>query len=283
MEQLLQIDGAPLHVLCEGSGPVCVLSSGLGGAWFDWDQVARLLVPHRTVVRFDRPGYGLSALAPAGTRPSAAGEAARIHHVLDALGLPGPCTVAGHSLAAFHVEAFARLHPARTAGLVLLDGSSEPAPHPRPLPDLRGAAARAAAGLLTAAAVPYLFGPLGRRIVVRAATVQGYDPAPDALVRRCYRPGRALAAALSEYAGYLDVAAQLAELRTRAPLPEVPVTVLAADDGSGSRRTLRGLRRQERLAERLGTGLRTARPAGHLLMMDRPEAVAAAVLDTYRT
>ncbi|WP_232246362.1 alpha/beta fold hydrolase [Kitasatospora mediocidica] len=287
--RLLRLGGAPLHVVCEGSGPVCVLTSGLGGVWFDWDRVAALLVPHRTVVRFDRPGHGLSAPAPG--RGSGSGhavapaqllvrEADRIRQVLDALGLPGPCTVAGHSLAAFHVEAFARLHPARVAGLVLLDGSTEPAPRPRPLPAVRAATARATGRVLTAAAVPYLAGPAGRRLVVRYATVLGHDPAPAALVRRCYRPGRALTAALLENTHYLDIAAQLAELRTRAPLPDVPVTVLAAYDRSGSRRALDWLRRQERLAELLGGTLRTAAPAGHLLMLDRPEAVAAAVLDT---
>ncbi|WP_280672086.1 MULTISPECIES: alpha/beta fold hydrolase [unclassified Kitasatospora] len=278
--RLLRIDGAALHVLCEGSGPVCVLASGLGGVWFDWDHVVRRLVAHRTVVRFDRPGYGLSAPAPPGRDvPSAAGEAERIRRILDALGLTGPCTVAGHSLAAFHVEAFARLYPERTAGLVLLDGSTEPEPRPRPLPAVRTAAARTTARLMTAAALPYLAGPTGRRLVVRACTVRRRDPAPDALVRRCYRPGRALAAVLLENTHYLDVAAQLAALRTRAPLPDVPVTVLAAYDRSGSRRALDWLRRQERLAEQLGGTLRIAAPARHLLMLDRPEAVAAAVLD----
>lgn len=281
--QLLRIGGTVLHVVREGSGPVCVLASGLGGVWFDWEQVARLLVAHRTVVRFDRPGCGLSAPAPGRGVPSAAGEAERIRQVLDALGLAGPCTVAGHSLAAFHVEAFARLHPARTAGLVLLDASTEPGARPRPLPAVRTAVARAAARLMTAAALPYLAGPTARRLVVRACTAQGFDPAPDALVRRCYRPGRALTAALLENTHYLDVAAQLAALRTRAPLaPGGPVTVLAAYDRSGSRRALEWLRRQEELAAQLGGTLRTAAPAGHLLMLDRPAAVAAAVLDTRR-
>ena len=45
-------------------------------SWFDWDPVVPLLAPHRTVVRFDRPGHGLTG--PAAARPPPPGEAHRI-------------------------------------------------------------------------------------------------------------------------------------------------------------------------------------------------------------
>ncbi|MYT18842.1 hypothetical protein GTW69_00795, partial [Streptomyces sp. SID7760] len=82
------MDGVALHVVVEGrrgaggsgaawSGPPVVLSAGLAMAWFDWDPVAALLVAQgRTVIRFDRPGHGLSG--PATAPPTAAGEARRI-------------------------------------------------------------------------------------------------------------------------------------------------------------------------------------------------------------
>ncbi|WP_369334548.1 alpha/beta fold hydrolase, partial [Streptomyces chryseus] len=60
--RFLDIGGAAHHVVVEGAGPVCVLSAGLGMSWFDWDPVVPLLAPFRTVVRFDRPGHGLSCL-----------------------------------------------------------------------------------------------------------------------------------------------------------------------------------------------------------------------------
>ncbi|WP_406198756.1 alpha/beta hydrolase [Kitasatospora sp. NBC_01560] len=281
--RFLRIGGTPLHVRTEGTGPVCLLTGGLGSSWFDWDLVVPFLAPYRTVVRFDRPGYGLSAPAPA-TRtggPTLTDEAERIRAVLDALGLREPCTVAGHSLAGFHVEAFARLHPNRTAGLVLLDGSSEPAPRPLPAPALRDAAARAAAGAATALAVPYLLGPAVRRLVARASTVRREDLAPAPLVRHCYRTGRGLRALLRENTAYLDQAADLAGLRRAAPLPDgLPVTVLAADDGCRTSRTEDWLGRQQSLAALLGADFRTTAPAGHLVMFDRPDAVASAVLDT---
>ncbi|MFE6055502.1 alpha/beta fold hydrolase [Kitasatospora sp. NPDC056446] len=281
--RFLRIDGVPLHVRTEGSGPVCLLSGGLGSSWFDWDLVVPFLAPYRTVVRFDRPGYGLSAAEPATGRPAptAAGEARRIRAVLDGLGLGGPCTVVGHSLAGFHVEAFARLHPERTAGLVLVDGSVEPSARPYPAPRARDLAARAVAGAATALAVPYLLGPAARRTAARLSTVRREDLAPAPLARHCYRTGRALRALLRENGRYLDLAAELDGLRRARPLPEgLPVTVLAADDGCRNRRTEDWLAAQRELAALLGADFRTTAPAGHLVMFDRPDAVASAVLDT---
>ncbi|MFD0347582.1 hypothetical protein ACFQ0M_19180 [Kitasatospora aburaviensis] len=99
--------------------------------------------------------------------------------------------------------------------------------------------------MATAFAVPYLLGPTVRRLVARAATVRREDLAPRPLVRHCYRTGRALRAVLRENTRYLDVAAELDELRGVVPLPEeLPITVLAADDGCRTRRTEEWLDRQ---------------------------------------
>ncbi|MER5962593.1 alpha/beta fold hydrolase [Streptomyces sp. NPDC002057] len=264
----VRIGGVAHHVVVEGSGPVCVLSAGLGLSWFDWEPVVPLLAPHRTVVRFDRPGHGLSEPAVAPT--TAAGEAHRIAALLDALPRPagpaGPVTVVGHSIAGFHAEAFARLHPDRTAALVLVDSSVEE--HPRTPARTYSGTARAAAAVLSAAGVPAALGPAVRRAAVRR------DPAPAALVRRVYRTSRVLRGALLENARYGAVAAELLGLRATHPLrPDLPVTVLAAPDGSA-----RWERRQRALARRLGAFYEAAVPSGHLVMLDRPDAVARAVL-----
>ncbi|MFL9682730.1 alpha/beta fold hydrolase [Streptomyces sp. KL110A] len=157
---LLRIGGVAHHVAVDGHGPVCVLSAGLGLCWFDWDPVVPLLAPHRTVVRFDRPGHGLSqgTTAP----PTLAGEAHRIAALLDALGLPGPVTVVGHSIAGLHAEGFARLHPDRTAALVLVDSSTED--HPRPG---RLGWTVPAGTALTALGLPAALGPALRRLALR--------------------------------------------------------------------------------------------------------------------
>ncbi|MDV5145149.1 alpha/beta hydrolase [Streptomyces sp. SBC-4] len=297
----VRIGGVAHHVVVEGSGPVVVLSAGLGLSWFDWDPVVPLLAPYRTVVRFDRPGHGLSA--PAVAPPTAAGEADRIASLLDALGAGGALdaldtpgaldasgapdalgargapdaldvldghqapvtvTVVGHSLAGFHAEAFARLHPTRTAALVLVDSSVEE--HPRP--SRTAAVSQALGRALSAAGVPAALGPAVRRAAVRR------DPAPGALIRRVYRTSRVLRGTLLENAHYGAVAAELLDLRDRFPLPPgLPITVLAAPDGSA-----RWERRQRALARRLDASYEAVVPSGHLVMVDRPDAVARAVL-----
>ncbi|MFF3320282.1 alpha/beta fold hydrolase [Streptomyces sp. NPDC003035] len=273
MSVFVRVGGVAHHVVVEGTGPVCVLSAGLGMSWFDWDPVVPLLAPHRTVVRFDRPGHGLSA--PAAVPPSATGEAHRIAGLLDALSLPGPATVVGHSIAGFHAEAFARLHPDRAAGIVLVDSSVEERARTPRAPALRTAAARGLGALLTATGAPAGAGPAVRRTTVRLSRATGGDPAPADLVRRVYTTSRAMRGALLENTHYRAVAAELLALRDRFPLPPgLPVTVLAAPDGSA-----RWARRQRALARRLGARYEAVEPSGHLMMWDRPDAVARAVRD----
>ncbi|MEU4124409.1 alpha/beta fold hydrolase [Streptomyces virginiae] len=278
----VRVDGVPLHVLVEGRGPVCVLSAGLAMAWFDWDAVAALLAAEgRTVVRFDRPGHGLSG--PFTAPPTTAGEAHRIAGLLDALGYGGPAadpvTVVGHSIAAFHAEGFARLYPLRTAGLVLLDASVEEDPRTVLPAALRTGAARALGRAVTAAGLPAALGPTARRATVRASRTGGGDPAARDLVRRCYRTGRVWRGALLENSRYPDMAAELAALRRTRPLT-APTTVLAGHDGSAGRGALRWLGRQADLADRIGARFEVAEPAGHLVMLDRPDQVARAVMET---
>lgn len=265
----VRIDGVPHHVVVEGSGPPVLLSAGLGMAWFDWDEVAALLAPQRTVVRFDRPGHGLSG--PAAAPPTASGEGDRIAAVLDAVGVSGPVTVVGHSIAGFHAEAYARLHPSRTAALVLVDSSVEP--EARVGVSARVGSARVAGAVLSGAGLPAALGPFLRRATVRLSRTGGSDPAPRALVRRCYRTSRVWRGLLLENARYRPVAAELLHLRDHFPLPPVPVTVLAGGAGGPSWLTC-----QRALADTLGGRLEVAEGAGHLVMLDAAERVAEAIL-----
>ncbi|MFF1697135.1 alpha/beta fold hydrolase [Streptomyces sp. NPDC058257] len=267
--------GVPHHVEVTGSGPVCVLSAGLGLAWFDWDAVVERLAPWRTVVRFDRPGAGLSGHAR--VAPTLVGEAGRIARILDAVGLPGPATVVGHSLAGFHCEAFARLFPARASGLVLADSSVEERPGARVPRGVRVGAARVCGAVLGGVGLPRAVGPVLRRVAVRG-DLAGDLASADA-VRRVYGASRVWRGSLLEYATYGDMAAELSALRGELPLTgRLPVTVLAAYSGSGTR----WLDRQRALAASLDADFRVAAPSGHLLMRDAPGRVAEAVLATPR-
>lgn len=246
------------HVLVEGAGtPPVLICAGMAGAWFHWDGVAAALRGDHTVIRFDRPGLGLSSghFVP----PTLRAEAGRIA----ALAGPSPVIVVGHSAGGLHAEAFARLHPARVAGLVLVDPSCERDPRPRGRP--RAAAVRAAQRALPAwgrtsgaAVLARLSLPLAHRLVMGA----------HGRAREVYGRGRVLAAALAEWLAYPDMVADLADLRVRHPLPDVPVVILGAGPEDPCHRHLAGLLRA-RLVSLPGVG--------HEIQMECPEVIAWAV------
>jgi pimeloyl-ACP methyl ester carboxylesterase len=268
--------------------PTVVFSSGLGGAWYDWDAVVPRLTGRATLVRFDRPGLGWSQPAP--TAPTLAGEAARIAALLGALGLPGRCIVVAHSLAGFHAEAFARTYPERTAGLVLVDGSVEPDALPSAGYRHRLRRSQVLGRLQARSGLGGWIGPAARRLAIAGTTASGPDPADPAAVAAVYRSGRAFQAALVENTTYLDVAAELLELRCERPFPPVPVQVLAAfgaarparllvSPSTRANRVAHWRRRQADLAALSPLGELIELPdSAHYVPFDRPDAVADSVL-----
>ncbi|WP_239471802.1 hypothetical protein [Streptomyces sp. NEAU-S7GS2] len=132
-------------------------------------------------------------------------------------------------------------------------------------------------GALSAAGLPRALGAAARRLIGRASTVGSHPPHP--WERAGYRTSRVARACVLENTTYPYQAAELAALRPDHPLPAVPVTVLAAYDGSEAAGRLRWLERQRGLAAELGGRFAVAAPAGHLVMADVPESVVRAVLD----
>ncbi|MFI1578410.1 alpha/beta fold hydrolase [Embleya sp. NPDC020630] len=275
--EFVRIDGTALHVVREGAGPVVIATSGLGGAWFDWDPVVPLLTADCTVVRFDRPGLGYSQPDP--RPPTLVHEADRIAALADALALPGPYVLLAHSLGAFHVEGFARMYPERTAGLVLVDPSNEEKPRPRPARQARIRAARALGGAMRVTGVSRAIGPAARRSILFTQSRRHRDVADARWVRGSYGSGRFFAAALTENTTYFDVAAELADLRRVAPLPDVPMRVLAAAGGYESlaarARWVRALRTLANLSPQ--GRCEVLDDSAHFVMLDRPDAVGHAV------
>ena len=278
------VDGTSLHVVRDGdSGPVVLFTQGVGGAWFDWDPVVPLLAADHRLIRFDRPGLGWSQpeLDDSG-RPlpqTLEGEARRMARVLDALGIAADERVilVAHSYGAFHAEAFARLYPERTAGVVFVDPSVEPEITPKP-----GGPTRAVAqGIVEAGrflGLNQFLGPAARRLVIATASYRRADPDP-VLARAVYRSSRVVAATANELASYRAVAVELLELRCERAFPEVLVQVLVGAHGTESQRTA------ARWVERLhgfaglfpGSEVVELPDAKHLIATDRPDAVATAV------
>lgn len=265
---------AGVHVVVDGDGPPVVLYGGLGGNWFDWDEAVDLLSETCLVVRIDRPGYGLSP--PSGQRPSARGEAHRIAGVLDALRVTTPTVLVGHSLGGIYVEAFARLYPERTGGVILLDATVTTRPH-RVVPTRwRVAAGRRVARAASATGLQKRLGPSVRRILNHSTPPGGIAPDTRRWVERIYREPAYLASSIVENASYPALAQELAALR-RTTTITAPVVVAAAHTGRPTPWGSAWIRTQRQFAHFLGATFRVVRPAHHHAMIDQPGQIAALV------
>ena len=300
--RLVRLAGSATHVVVEPGPahvPPVLLSSGLGGAWYDWDRVVPLLAGLAPLLRFDRPGLGWSE--PAALPPSLAGEAERIRALLTTPGVLAPqappagrAVLVAHSLAGFHVEAFARLHPELVAGIVLVDSSAEPeasAPDPAEEVERRLAQWRTLGELATRFGLAGFAMPRLRALAIRLSRASGSDLADPADVAATAASGRLLTAALLENATYNALAAQLLELRCEKPFPqEPPLRVIAAFGAAPAVRALpflsdrvrernvSWLARQRQLAELSLRGrLIELADSAHYVPFDRPDAVAEAV------
>jgi pimeloyl-ACP methyl ester carboxylesterase len=124
--KFLTIDGQLVHYIDEGSGPPVVLVHGSYGSLRMWDSWAGKMVARHRVIRFDRPGMGLSGPAPNG-RYDAATEANLIGALTESLGVPR-FDLAATSSAGEAAAAFAAGHPDRVRGIILANIAAGPIP-----------------------------------------------------------------------------------------------------------------------------------------------------------
>lgn len=116
--------------------PTVFLEAGAFGGAADWSLVAQTLAVKQRVCAYDRDGLGLAALHDLDRSPVAI--ARRLEAMVAREAGDAPVILAGHSNGGLYVEAFARLWPERTAGLVLVDAvGTDVKDHPLALADLR--------------------------------------------------------------------------------------------------------------------------------------------------
>ena len=117
--RFVEIDGARIHYLDEGSGPPLVLIHGLGGQMhnFTHSLLDRLKLNHRVII-LDRPGCGYST-RPRRASAALGGQAKVIAAFIDKLGLEQPLIV-GHSLGGAIALMLGLEHPEKIGGLALL-------------------------------------------------------------------------------------------------------------------------------------------------------------------
>ncbi len=122
--RLFDVDGHRLHAHCVGDGsPVVLLESGIAASSLSWAVVQPEIAKFTRVCAYDRAGLAWS------DPPSCPRTFDRIVDELSALlaqvALHERYVLIGHSFGSFVVCAYARRHPQRVAGLVLVDPALE--------------------------------------------------------------------------------------------------------------------------------------------------------------
>jgi len=224
----------------------------------------------RWLVALDRPGM-VETPWP-GRLPTLAEEVATLLELCEAVGAP-PVVVA-HSMAGPHVEALVRQHPGSVSGLVLLDASIE-VDAQRPSAAFDRAWLAASRVTLEGSRLPpfAVAAALSTRVAVWSQSQRlriNYSRPPG--TEELFRRPDTLASLVAEQAAYGDQLADLQDLLGTTTWPGTPSVVLTAGTRGG------WVRKQRVLAHRIGARQVVVDDSRHLMMVDRPDAVADAVL-----
>ncbi len=190
-----------------------------------------------------------------------------------------PIGLIGHSIGGLAVLRWALTRPLEVSRLVLVDSSLTSETGWRWLyPGTRGArAVSAVLRFLGRVGVPQLLGPTARRLIVRIGSTTNRDLLSKATARKRYGDARSWLLFWGELASSWELAAEVGKL-VAGPVGEVaPTTLLVATGGSSRFTAERWLAGQRRLAEVLGGTVEVLPDSAHLVHLDRPDAIAAAV------
>ena len=117
---LISFPGRIVHVQQLGSGaPAIVLEAGIAASSLSWSLLQPRLAALTTTYSYDRAGLGWSTSA--GRECTLQQMTDDLHEVVEALGVPRPYVLAGHSYAAYILRMYAQRFPDELAGIILVD------------------------------------------------------------------------------------------------------------------------------------------------------------------
>lgn len=117
-------DGRALNLRCSGEGgTVVLLEAGGNSDSTTWYRVQPRLAALTRVCAYDRAGYGFSDEGPLPRDLDA--YVADLHALIEAMNIPVPVVLVGHSLGSNIVRSYAQRYPQQVAGMVLVDPSEQ--------------------------------------------------------------------------------------------------------------------------------------------------------------
>jgi len=284
--------GARLHVYEEGSGePAIVLESGIAASSLNWRVVQKELARFGRVISYDRAGFGWSD-SPRSLR-TVGNITTELEDLLAGTETASPVIFVAHSFGSLIVREFARRHPTRVAGIILLD--------PIDCAHWRALSTEEERRLALGVRFSSRGVVLARLGVVRSAlllAILGARALPKGIARVASGPGAALVSRITEEVGkmprevwpavrahwsrpesFQTLTAYLSQLRqcaTEVPyesLGSIPLAVVTAEKATTSE-----FNEHRRLAALSTRGEHIfAQRSGHWVQLDRPDVVIDAV------
>ncbi|MEV5573148.1 alpha/beta hydrolase [Spirillospora sp. NPDC052269] len=118
-EGFVNVDGGSLHYVRGGSGPALVLLHGWPETWYEWHDVMPDLAKSHTVIAFDLPGLGASAVSTDGKYDTIS-VAAKVHQGVKALGYQSVALLA-HDVGSLVAYPYARNFPGEVSRMAVLE------------------------------------------------------------------------------------------------------------------------------------------------------------------
>jgi pimeloyl-ACP methyl ester carboxylesterase len=119
----LQIKERKIEILKKGNkGKVIIILTGMGCSFDEWYDITETLSETNRVVMFHRPGLGRSEL-----KDEVRNTEAVVNELMDLLTIlviTEPIILVGHSYGGLCAQHFAKSHPQKVAGIVLVDSTS---------------------------------------------------------------------------------------------------------------------------------------------------------------